>query len=68
MVGDAAAAQQAPRPARRPAIAARTSSTERLRASRSASTCADRAERQRAHPVRWASTDQTATVSAVPAA
>ena len=67
MVGDAAAAQH--RRTRPPSpIAARTSSTDRLRASRSASTCADRAERHRAHPARWASTDQTATVSAVPAA
>ena len=67
MVRDAATAQQAPRP---PAvgIAARTSSTERLRASRSASTWADRAERHRAHAVRWASTDQATTVSTVPAA
>ncbi len=52
------------RPRRR--VAARTSSTERLRASRSASTCADSAERQRAHPVRWASTDQPATVAGRP--
>ena len=59
MVGDAAPAQQAPHARPPSGSAARTSSTERLRASRSGSTCADRAERQRAHSVRWASTDQS---------